>query len=123
MVPHFGRYTCKMFIRGKPIRFYFDNIFTSYQLLADLSIRDAKTVGTVRVNRTVSAAKTMKGKSVIKKSNRGTYNYLCDEKVFFYKWNDNSIVNIASNFLTDKTVQSVKRRVKRKSDVNVAQPF
>ena len=49
--------------------------------------------------------------------------YCSDKKVFFCKSNDNSIVNIGSNLLTDEPVQSVERRVKRKSDVNVAQPF
>lgn len=45
--------------------------------------------------------------------------------MLFCKWNVNSIVNISSNsnFLTEKPVQLVKRIVKRKSDVNVAQPF
>ena len=36
---------------------------------------------------------------------------------------DNSIVSIESNFLTDEPVQSVNRRMKRKSDVNVAESF
>ena len=97
--------------------------FTSSQLLADLSISDVKAVGTVRQNRTTAAAKAMKAKSVMKKSDRGIYDYHSEEKIFFCIWNDNSIVNIRSNFLTDEPVQSVKRTVKQKSDVDVAQSF
>lgn len=97
--------------------------FTSSQLLADLSISDVKAVGTVRQNRTTAAAKAMKAKSVMKKSDRGIYDYHSEGKIFFCIWNDNSIVNIRSNFLTDEPVQSVKRTVKQKSDVDVAQSF
>ena len=70
--------------------FYFYNFFTSYQLLADLSIGDVKAVGTVRENRTAAAAaEDMKAKSVMKKSDRVTCDYRSDGKVFFCKWNDN----------------------------------
>ena len=91
--------------------------------MADLSISDVKAVGTVRQNRTTAAAKAMKAKSVMKKSDRGIYDYHSEGKIFFCIWNDNSIVNIRSNFLTDEPVQSVKRTVKQKSDVDVAQSF
>ena len=63
--------------------FYCDNIFTSYQLQADLSIGD------VCENRTAAAAKAVKAKSLMKKSDRITCDYRIDEKVFFCKWNDN----------------------------------
>ena len=70
--------------------FYFYNFFTSYQILADLSIRDVKAVGTVRENRTAAAAaEAMKAKSVMKESDRVTCDYRSDGKVFFCKWNDN----------------------------------
>ena len=91
--------------------------------MANLLFRDDIAVGTVRENQTAAAEKSMKAKSVMKKSDRRRYDYRSDGKVFFYKWNDNSIVNIESNFLADEPVKSIKRRVKRKSDVNVAQPF
>ena len=91
--------------------------------MADFSIRDVKAVGTVRQNRTTAAAKAMKAKSVMKKSAWGIYDYHSKWKIFFCIWNDNSIVNIGSNFLTGEPVQSVKRTVKQKSDVDVAQSF
>ena len=59
----------------------------------------------------------------MKKSDRCTYDYHSNETLFFGKWNNKSVVNIWSNFLTDKPVQFVEGRVKRKSDVNLAQPF
>lgn len=74
-------------------------------------------------NWTTAAAKAMKAKSIMKVSDRGTYDYCKDWNVSFFKWNDNSVVNIESNFLPDEPVESVNRRMKRKSDVNVAQSF
>ena len=58
--------------------FYFDNFFTSYQLLADLTTRDLKAVGTLGENRTAAAAKARKAKSVMKVSDRSTYDYCSD---------------------------------------------
>ena len=105
LVPYYGRHSCKMFIRGKPIRFgykfwdlcgpdgypyklniftdkcetctelcrsmvvnamvnvviensaskhtfYFENFFTSYDLLNDLGKKGVKAIGTVQENRT-----------------------------------------------------------------------
>lgn len=52
--------------------FYFDNFFTSYQFLLDLSIRRVISVGSVRENR-----KVMNTKSEIKKLDRGTYLNFC----------------------------------------------
>ena len=35
---------------------FFDNFFTSYNLLADLAAKNVKTIGTVRKNRTLGAS-------------------------------------------------------------------
>ncbi|KRX78720.1 PiggyBac transposable element-derived protein 3 [Trichinella sp. T6] len=73
MVPYYGHHSCKMFIRGKPIRFgykiwtmssanvlerpekhelYFNNIFASYDLLEKLSGKMIRATGTMRNSRT-----------------------------------------------------------------------
>ena len=62
--------------------------------MADLSIRYDKAVGTLRENQTAVAEKSMKAKSVMKKSDRRVYNYRSDGEVFFYKWNDNSVITL-----------------------------
>ena len=76
----------------------------------------------MRENRT-AAAKAMKATSVMKKSDRGTCGYHSDGKVLFCRWNNNPTANIGSNFLANEPVHTVKRRVKQKSNVHVAQLF
>ena len=82
-----------------------------------------KAIGTVRENRTKGACKAMISNKEMKKAARGSYDYRCDGRVYVCKWNDNNIVNIASNFCSHEPVQKVKRRVKRAADLNVTQPF
>ena len=77
---------------------FFDNFCTNYHLLADLAERNIKAIGTVRENRTLGASGKMKSIKEMKKSERGTFDFCSDGIVYFCKWNDNSIVNIASNF-------------------------
>ena len=173
MVPYYGRHSCKMFIRGKPIRFgykiwclcgengypyhlsiytgksdnsvaplgtrvvqgmvdvvrehsdpmkhelFFDNFFTSYNLLEDQNV---KAIGTVRENRTLGATKKMKTLKEMKRSKRGSFDFCSDGKIYFCKWNDNYVVNIGSNHVSHLLVQTVKRRVKKDSNVSITQP-
>ena len=180
MVPHFGRHSCKMFIRGKPIRFgykllclcgsnsypyklsiytgkvpnsaensaplgkrdvkkivniieehsqpakhslFFDNLFTSYRLCADRTQRDIKFIGTVHENRSAGACKAITSSKKLSRSNRGSFDYRSDSEVFFCKWNDNSSVNIASNFATHQPLQKVLQKVKRNPNTSVDMPM
>lgn len=61
----------------------------------------------------------------IKKKDRGSFDFVhvCDGTVFAVKWNDNSIVNVVSNFLTHLPLQSASRRIKSQSQTLVQQPF
>lgn len=176
MVPYFGRHSCKMFIRGKPIRFgykiwclcgndgypyhlkiyqgketnamkqplgtrvvmekvdiiackssvtchqlYFDNFFTSYDLMTELANRKMKATGTVRENRTAGATKAITSTKDLQKKGRGTYDYCSDGKVYVAKWNDNSVFAVASNWETHNPIHKVKRRVKG-GEKEVTQP-
>ena len=91
---------------------YCDNFFTSYELMNVLAEQKMKAIGTVRENRTKGACKAMISNKEMKKAARGSYDYRCDGRVYVCKWNDNNIVNIASNFCSHEPVQKVKRRVK-----------
>ena len=53
---------------------------------------------------------------------RGVFEFRNDRKIYFFKWNDNSIASIGSNFANHLPLQKVKRRVKKKSETIVAQP-
>ena len=100
-----------------------DNFFTSYRLCADLTQRDIKFIGTVRENRSAGACKAMTSSKELSRSNRGSFDYRSDGEVFFCKWNDNSIANIANNFATNQPRQKVLRRVKRNPNTSVDMPM
>ena len=52
----------------------------------------------------------------MKKSTKRESDYCNDGNVYFCRWNDNSIVNIGSNFSTHFPVHQAKRRVKNNPD-------
>ena len=101
---------------------FFHNFFTSHQLLVELQQRGFKATGTIRCNRTNGASKNLVSDKDLKAIGRGHFDYRCDGRVFIVKWNDNSIVHVASNCMTHEPVQVAKRRV-GKNLVSVPQPF
>ena len=100
---------------------YFDNFFTSYNLLVNLADENVKAIGTVRENRTQGANMKLKDAKTIKTSTWGEFDYYIDGKVYFFRWNDNSIVNIGGNFSTHLSVDQAKRRVKNNPDGKINQ--
>ncbi|KAJ8894215.1 hypothetical protein PR048_006825, partial [Dryococelus australis] len=115
MVPYYGHHLYKTFIRGKPIRcdykiwilcfsnsclykieiylgkIYFDNIFTSYDLLSELSNNTITGTGAVRGN---SMAKCpLLPANEMSKTKRGTYDYLSEGNVYVCRWNAIQIQN------------------------------
>ena len=101
--------------------FYFDNFFTSFDLLNNLGKEGVKTIGTLRENRTQVALKVLMDTKSQKKSDRGTFDFHCDGNIYFAKWNDNAIVSIGSNFTSHIPVSHTKRRVKKDKDCPVIQ--
>ena len=101
---------------------YFDNFFTSYQLLSELKEMKVKATGTIRQFRTGGLHKVFKSDKEMKKQCRGSFDYRSDGRVFILKWHDNAVVNLASNFETHLPVRKVSRRVKGKSGTYVDQP-
>ena len=85
-------------------RIFFDNFFTSYQLMANLAQRNSKVIATVRENRTAGAYKAMTSSKELSKKNRGSFHYRSDGTVFFCKSNNNYFVNTFSNFATHKPI-------------------
>lgn len=177
MVPYYGHHSCKMYIKGKPIRFgyklwvlatdsgyplnvqvccgkssraqegdegtglgyrvvtellrcvseptcheiYFDNFFTSYDLLVKLRDMNFRAAGTVRENRLKKCP--LMEKSIMTKKAMGFYDVKCDGKVLAVKWKDNQCVTIATNFGTVDPVGRAKRwSVSHRAFVDVPQP-
>jgi len=103
--------------------FFFDNFFTSVKLLETLSDTGIRATGTVRDNRIGDAKNRLCASKTMKKNkSRGSFEYCCNGKVYIAKWNDNAVVNVASNCFTHEPVLSVTRRVKESSQVSVTQP-
>ena len=100
---------------------YFDNFFTSYKLLCELSDKGVKATGTVRETRIANATKKIISSKDLKKEERGTFDFCSDGKVYVAKWHDNSIVTIASNWENHQPVHKTRRRVKG-GEKQVSQP-
>jgi len=48
----------------------------------------------------------------MKKKERGSYDYRSDGQVACVRWNDNSVVTLASNHVVVKPLRTARRRVK-----------
>ncbi|XP_046991384.1 piggyBac transposable element-derived protein 2-like [Schistocerca americana] len=77
---------------------YFDNFFTSRDLLIHLRNLDFRATGTVRENRV--GDRPLLSSNELKKTVRGNYDYQFDRncEVLFVRWHDNGCVTIGTNF-------------------------
>lgn len=106
-----------------PFHIYCDNFFISFPLLKELTARGLKCTGTLRENRLSDCPLTKS--NVLKKQTRGTYEYCLaeNENVIVCKWNDNNVVNIASNDTSPLPTLQVKRfSQKEKKNIHISQP-
>lgn len=104
--------------------FYFDNFFTSFSLMKDLTERKICATGTVRINRMNYCP--IKTDKQMMKDERGTYDWRFDKKskIFAISWKDNNVVKVLSNNESLEPKQSVSRWSKAgKEKVKVYQPY
>jgi DNA excision repair protein ERCC-6 len=101
---------------------YFDNFFTSCDLLHRLHEKGFKATGTIRQNRCGGAQRDLMPDSELKRKGRGSYDYRCDGTVFVVKWSDSAIVCLASNCQQHLPEGIAKRRVGRNVD-SIKQPM
>lgn len=102
---------------------FFDNYFTSYDLLKTLRERGFRATGTVRDNRIKKCP--LPTANAMKKKERGVFDHMYDETscLLFVRWKDNNIVTMATNYDTMEPLSKVKRwSSAKKSKVDVAQP-
>ena len=103
---------------------YFDNFFTGLNLLHFLSGKNILATGTVRANRVDKCPLLPVDK--MKKADRGTYDYRLDSTtgIIVTRWNDNSVVTLASNCHGIAPLGTAKRwsRTERKF-VDISQPY
>ena len=107
-------------IADDPCHIFLDDFFTSIPLLAELSQRKLKATGTIRENRTSKCP--LQDTKAMKKTERGSYDFRLakDENIVVCKWNDNSVVSIASNALSVRPTHNVTRySQKKKKNISV----
>jgi len=110
-------------IGNDPYHLYFDNFFTSIPLLCEIAKRNMNGTGTIRENRTSQCP--LSDRQAMKKTERGTYNFRVtkDENIVVCRWNDNSVVTLASTSCAVQPIHSVSRySQKLKKNVNITQP-
>lgn len=102
-------------------KLYFDNYFSSYQLLQVLKSRKIFAAGTVRVNR-FSKPPLLDDKS-LKDRGRGSHDQVTSEDgdVVLVKWMDNRSVILASNFVGIGTEDQVSRWDKNEKKYMIVQ--
>jgi len=100
---------------------FFDNMFTSYDLLAHLQKENIKSYGSCE--RKSSAKCPLIDNRAVRKTERETFVQKSDGVVSVIKWHDNQCVTITTNYDTIDSVGKVRRRfAAKKTSVDVQQP-
>ncbi|XP_069699424.1 piggyBac transposable element-derived protein 3-like isoform X2 [Periplaneta americana] len=106
-----------------PYHLYFNNFFGGLPLLEELKNRNIKASCTMRENRIATCP--LKDSTVMKKTDRGTFDYKTDRErnIIVMKWNDNNIVTAASNAIGIYPLHQVTRfSQKEKKHIKIPQP-
>ena len=100
---------------------FFDNFFTSYDLLAHLQTMKIKASRTVRENRLQRCP--LQDTKLMKKTPRGTSDSKCDGVVGAVKWHDNQCVTVATNYESLEAMGRARRwSSAKKALVDISQP-
>ena len=86
-----------------------DNYFTSVRLLSKLKERGISVTGTIRANRVEKCP--LRAVDKMKREDRGSYDSRLDKTsgVQLVRWNDNSVVTVASNTFGIQPLTKVSR--------------
>lgn len=101
---------------------YFDNLFTSINLIKYLKAEGIWSLGTICCNRLAGADKLLKSKKVLVAEGRGSTDYRVDtnSNLVLVRWLDNGVVQLLSSFVGISGGDPVKRwsgKDKEKIDV------
>lgn len=110
----------------KPYGLYFDNFFTSMNLLEHLKNKGYSGTGTIRDNRIPKNCPLSSKTNLQKKKTRGWFESAIEKNtgVMFARWVDNSIVTVASTCHGVNPIATVKRYSQAdKKIVQVPRPF
>jgi len=109
-------------LAGKGHKVYFDNLFTTIELMKALRTQQIYAVGTLRKNRMMGASESLPNDKNMK--TRGSMAVATSDcNITVVKWNDNNFVHTASTYAGIHPVGSVQRWDKSaKEKVEVARP-
>lgn len=98
-------------IRKLPFRFYFDNLFTGFNVLFYLKQLGYDGTGTIRENRIPKSCPLLNKKYMLKQKKRGEYTSSLDKEdgIIVVKWVDNNVVTAASTCYGVSPITNVKR--------------
>ena len=101
---------------------YFDNLFTSINLVKHLKAEGIWALGTIRSSRLAGADKLLKSKKVLVAAGRGSIEYRvnANSNIALVRWLDNGLVQLVSSFVGIGNGNPVKRwsaKEKKKIDV------
>lgn len=102
---------------------YFDNYFTTLELMKLLREKKIRATGTIRENRLKKCP--IGDHKIMKKASRGYFDFRFDKnnEILIVKWVDNSICTMATNYDTIEPLSKVRRWSKiQKSVIDVQQP-
>lgn len=93
-------------------KLFFDNFFSSHDLLVRLKNMGLRATGTVREGRIGDAP--LKDKKSFTKKERGKFEYVGNGVVTAVRWSDNNVVTCITNFDTVTPEKAIQRNVKGK---------
>ena len=100
---------------------FFDNFFSSYDLMVKLDKKGFRATGTVRENRLKKC--TITSTTELKKKLKGSFDFRSHGNIEVVRWNDNSVVTLCNNTEGVEPVGEVKRRMKGRGVLDVQQPY
>lgn len=104
--------------RSLRYNFFFDNLFTSKNLLTTLKCNGFGGTGTMRENR-ISADCPLTSKKAMEKRSRGEYSSTLDREngILYVRWTDSKVVTVASTCFGIQPIKSVDRFSKQHSRI------
>ena len=96
-------------IKGRHHQLFFDNYFTSVNLLSTLIENGTCACGTIRTNRKMYPAKISEE---VKKRTRGEFSFRQSGNLVATAWKDNKVVNMASTLAKPDDYTTVNRQQK-----------
>ena len=105
---------------------YFDNYFSSIDLLQFLRQKQIWAVGTIRADRLKGAEKLLKSKKDLQKKGRGSMDWCVDanRNITVVRWFDNGIVQLVSNHIGEEAGSLARHwSAKEKKFIDIPRPL